>query len=60
MTAATQARLKEALEARLGEAAASALEGVPPEARLKSLAHALGVDEDAALSFLAEITGLSV
>jgi len=60
MTAATQARLKEALEARLGEAAASALEGVPPEARLKSLAHALGVDEDAALSFLSEITGLSV
>ena len=60
MTAAAQARLREALEARLGEAAAAALAGMPPEARLRSLAHALGADEDAALAFLAASSGLEV
>ena len=60
MTAATQARLREALEARLGEAAAGALAGMPPDARLRSLANALGGDEDAALAFLAEAAGLEV
>ena len=60
MTAAAQARLREALEARLGEAAAGALAGMPPEARLRSLANALGGDEDAALAFLADASGLEV
>jgi hypothetical protein len=60
MTAATQARLREALEARLGEAAALALGGMPPDARLRSLANALGGEEDAALAFLAEASGLEV
>ena len=60
MTAAAQARLREALEARLGDAAAGALAGMPPEARLRSLANALGGDEDAALAFLADASGLEV
>jgi len=60
MTVTARAQLQAALEARLGPAAAAALAALPPEARLKSLAHALSADEDAALAFLAESTGLSV
>jgi len=60
MTVTARAQLLAALEARLGPAAAAALSGLPPEARLKSLAHALSADEDAALAFLAEATGLPV
>ena len=60
MTVTARAQLQAALEARLGPAAAAALSGLAPDARLKSLAQALGGDEDAALAFLADASGLPV